>query len=303
MSWQACLEESTGDYYYWNEDTNEVTWEKPEGFEASEVCVYPASDPSAEETTPLPPIVEEIAPLEAKTPIQAVGELDRVDSVPLIPIPVVERNSTVDDGERASFTYDADDEYSADWMCPLDRDNDDKARMKYQVNEKARVKVQRWIEAVLDQDLGLDLGPAVQDGQVLCQFLNKIRPGTVKKIHDVQPEEDGAFVSAANIFKAQENVSAFTKGCIRLGVPRSSIFDTLDIIELRDLNAFLHCVTMLGRIVQTFKDYDGPQLLSRREQIEAMKFSFKLGKNNNGPHTKNIPSMFRRETSHSPPVA
>jgi hypothetical protein len=187
---------------------------------------------------------------------------------------------------------DADDEsgQSDEWVCPLDRDNYTKARIKDYANKAARDKVQRWIEAVLDHDFGgLELGPALQDGVALCEFLNKIRPGTVKKIHEVHPEEDAAFVSAANIFKAQENVSAFTKGCIKLGVPRSSLFDTLDIIELRNLNSFLNCATMLGRIVSTFKDYTGPQLLSKEEQMEALKLYFHVSKTKS---LKNVPTMF-----------
>jgi hypothetical protein len=321
MSWQACLEESTGDYYYWNEKTGEVQWTKPAGVtaeELDEVCVYPATETLLFETIDehdsddeLPPplshshtLTPEIIPVE----VMPTAELQRVDSVPLVALEPVERFNPVSiagsDEWASDAGNDADDEGSrrGSWVCPLDRDTSEKARVKDAVNTSARDKVQRWIEAVLDRDLGLDLGPAVQDGMVLCDFINSIRPGTVKKVHDVQPEEDGAFVSAANIFKAQENVAAFTKGCIKIGVPRSSVFDTLDIIECRDLNAFLHCVTMLGRIVSTFKDYTGPQLLSKNEQIEAMKLSFKFASSNK-TSSKNVPSMFRRSQMHTPPMA
>jgi len=284
MTWQVCLEESSGDYYYWNESTSETTWEKPEGFEATELCVYPAE-------THTPMAVNNLAPIN------------------IAPIPVVvDRAALYEEGNRdgddgTSVSYDADDERDLGYVCPLDRTNGDKARAKNQLNTAARDRVQRWIEVVLNIDLGLDLGSSVQDGQVLCQFLNKIRPGLIHKVHKVQPEEDGAFVSAANIFKAQENVLSFTKGCIKLGVPRSSVFDTLDIIELRDLNAFLHCMTMLGRIVQTFKGYDGPQLLFRSEQDAAMKLPF----NSKGSvsQLKNVPTMFRRQSQKPqyPPVA
>jgi hypothetical protein len=269
--------------------------------------------PSARHSHSLTPALIPVKPL-------AVAEMLRIDRsllavlsqppLPLTPIRALERItseanlkdvipvSTVSEPQEWTNDEgnDADDESGQSdesFCCPLDRDNCTKARMKDYVNKAARDKVQRWIEAVLDNhDFGgLELGPALQDGVALCQFLNKIRPGTVKKIHEVHPEEDAAFVSASNIFKAQENVSAFTKGCILLGVPRSSLFDTLDIIELRNLNSFLHCATMLGRIVSTFKDYTGPQLLPKEEQMEARKLYFHVSKTKS---LKNVPTMFSR---------
>lgn len=38
VAWQECYDDVSGFIYYWNTQTNKVTWEKPEYYEAAQ-CV------------------------------------------------------------------------------------------------------------------------------------------------------------------------------------------------------------------------------------------------------------------------
>lgn len=38
-AWQECYDEGSGCYYYWNTETNEVTWEVPQDLQAYRIAL------------------------------------------------------------------------------------------------------------------------------------------------------------------------------------------------------------------------------------------------------------------------
>ncbi len=49
-----------------------------------------------------------------------------------------------------------------------------------------------------------------------------------------------------------ENIQIFLSGCEAYGVPRSSLFQTVDLYEMRNMAQVLNCILQLGTEVRTY---------------------------------------------------
>jgi len=78
---------------------------------------------------------------------------------------------------------------------------------------------------------------SLKDGVILCEFLNKIQPGTVKKIN-----------TSTMPFKQMENVAAYIEGSRKLGVPDEYNFVTVDLFEGKNLAQVVENIRTLKRI-------------------------------------------------------
>ena len=81
-------------------------------------------------------------------------------------------------------------------------------------------KLQGWIEGVVGEPFTQPFPDELKNGRVLCKLINKLQPGSVKKI------------SESNFaFKQMENITTFLRACKGFGVNSSSIFDTAGAIQ------------------------------------------------------------------------
>ena len=84
-----------------------------------------------------------------------------------------------------------------------------------------------WIEAVLAKPAGEEgdsLSSALKSGVLLCELLNTVSPGAVKK---------AGKMNVAGVHR--ENIELFVGGCRKLGVPDANNFETADLYEERNL--------------------------------------------------------------------
>lgn len=106
-----------------------------------------------------------------------------------------------------------------------------------------------WIGAVVGEKL--PAGPfekVLKDGVVLCKLINKLKPGSVKKIH----AKGGNFV-------LMQNIEAFQGGMKGYGVPQDEIFQTVDLFEARNVHQVVLSLGALARITSNKPDWTGPQ--------------------------------------------
>lgn len=125
------------------------------------------------------------------------------------------------------------------------------ARVPTVVHPADEKELVQWIESVLGKSLESEsLGDALKTGVVLCEVLNAIKPGTIRKINDsVMP------------FKQMENITNFLRAIRPLGVAETDVFTTVDLYEQRDINAVVRCMFSLGRAIQTsVPEFSGPML-------------------------------------------
>jgi len=157
-----------------------------------------------------------------------------------------------------------------DFSCPLEDDIKAKAQTKLGNMAEEKDAIEGWIQAVLGDNApqGFNVETSLRDGQLLCMFVNSMWPGTITKVHQAVVSENGSFSAPAK-FKAQENVTAFIKACQAVGVPQSCVFDTLDVVDSKDLNGVLQCLSALGRVSANRTDYGGPQLYAANDGAGA----------------------------------
>lgn len=107
-----------------------------------------------------------------------------------------------------------------------------------------------WIEGNLGAiDKKKNYEETLKDGIVLCNLMNKLLPGSVKKID-----------TKGGGFALMQNIERFQEAAKKYGVPDRECFQTVDLWEKKNIPQVTLCVHALGRIAQTRDDYTGPVL-------------------------------------------
>ncbi|XP_078077712.1 LIM domain only protein 7-like isoform X6 [Mustelus asterias] len=123
-------------------------------------------------------------------------------------------------------------------------------------------EAQRWVEVVTGKSFGnRDFRSALEDGVLLCELVNKIKPGVSKRINRLPTPIAGL-----------DNINVFLKGCQKLGLKEAQLFHPGDLQDLssrvtvkreenqRRQKNVLITIYWLGRRAQHEPHYDGPYL-------------------------------------------
>lgn len=129
-----------------------------------------------------------------------------------------------------------------------------KAQAKYDVFRAQQCV--SWIEAVLDTSLDLEAGAedqaafadALKDGSILCQLINALHPGAVKKINTMKAP-----------FKQRENIEMYLKGCEAYGLKTQDLFQVNDLYEHKNVYMVVDNIFALGGLAQK-NGFSGPAL-------------------------------------------
>ncbi|XP_035809534.2 LIM domain only protein 7 isoform X4 [Amphiprion ocellaris] len=128
--------------------------------------------------------------------------------------------------------------------------------------DEAYLEAQRWIEAVTKKKFGgNDFRSALENGVLLCDLINKIKPGLIKRVNRLPTPIAGL-----------DNLNVFLKACVKLGLKEAQLFHPGDLQDLstrvtvkhqetnRRLKNVLITIYWLGRRAQCDRFYDGPYL-------------------------------------------
>ncbi|XP_008280173.1 LIM domain only protein 7 [Stegastes partitus] len=128
--------------------------------------------------------------------------------------------------------------------------------------DEAYLEAQRWIEAVTKKKFGgNDFRSALENGVLLCDLINKIKPGVIKRVNRLPTPIAGL-----------DNLNVFLKACGKLGLKEAQLFHPGDLQDLstrvtvkhqetnRRLKNVLITIYWLGRRAQCDRSYDGPYL-------------------------------------------
>lgn len=148
------------------------------------------------------------------------------------------------------------------------------------INQKYSLELEQqarqWMEAVLQRELvegadqNMPLGEeqfqlALKDGVLLCELINELKPGSVKKINRVQ---SGSFKQ----FKDMENIENFLKAIANYGVSTADKFGTPNLTDRNNgMTYVLNCIHAVGRAAQK-NGYTGPTLGPRESQHNPRNF-------------------------------
>ncbi|XP_069381312.1 LIM domain only protein 7-like isoform X2 [Paralichthys olivaceus] len=123
-------------------------------------------------------------------------------------------------------------------------------------------EAQRWIQEVTGKLFGCsDFRAALENGVLLCDLINKLKPGIIKRVNRLSTPIAGL-----------DNVNVFLKACGKLGLNESQLFHPGDLQDLstrvtlrrdessRRLKNVLITIYWLGRKAHLDAFYSGPQL-------------------------------------------
>ncbi|XP_066150500.1 myophilin [Euwallacea fornicatus] len=117
-------------------------------------------------------------------------------------------------------------------------------------NKELEGEVLDWISKVLGEPLpNGEFENILKDGIILCNLMNKLAPGSVKKI-----------ATKGTNFQLMENIQRFQAGMKAYGVPQEEIFQTADLFEKRNVAQVALSLYSLGRLTQKHPEYNGPSL-------------------------------------------
>lgn len=115
-----------------------------------------------------------------------------------------------------------------------------------------------WIEAVTEKKIDYPEGSALRDqadfgiilknGALLCELINQLRPGSVKKVNTMNAP-----------FKQRENIELFLKGCENYGLHAQDLFQVNDLFEAKNLYMISDNLFALGGLAQR-SGYQGPSI-------------------------------------------
>ncbi|KAJ8598882.1 hypothetical protein CTAYLR_009969 [Chrysophaeum taylorii] len=156
----------------------------------------------------------------------------------------------------------------------LDHECQAKRRAKAADDASEFARGLKWVCLVVGIDAPVDVearpeesfGEHLKDGVLLCQLLNKIKPGTVTRVS-----------KGALAFHQMSNITAFLRGCQAVGVKKRDCFDTVDLQQLRDLSKVYETLLMLSTMAERHRLFPGPFLYSaKREERRRRRSSEKL---------------------------
>ncbi|XP_038618926.1 LIM domain only protein 7 [Tachyglossus aculeatus] len=126
----------------------------------------------------------------------------------------------------------------------------------------AFAEAQRWVEAVTEKNFGTrDFRASLESGILLCDLINKIKPGIIKKINLLSTPIAGL-----------DNINVFLKACGQIGLKEAQLFHPGDLQDLstrvtvkqeetdRRVKNVLITLYWLGRKAQSNPHYNGPYL-------------------------------------------
>ncbi|OXA50309.1 myophilin [Folsomia candida] len=120
------------------------------------------------------------------------------------------------------------------------------AKIMSKYNEQHAHEVLEWIAEIINKPLNTNgemdnFYDVLKDGTILCELVNEIKAGSVKKIN-----------TSTMAFKCMENINNFLASATTLGVPSQEQFQTVDLWERQNLNSVVICLQSLGRKASNF---------------------------------------------------
>jgi len=133
-------------------------------------------------------------------------------------------------------------------------------RVKAKEDPEWERQVGQWIEDVLGRAIEdpSDLHKSLKNGVVLCELINKIEPGTIKKYS--QPKG----TQPLHVLFERENINQYLEACYNLGLSRDALFVTADLHGRRGMASVLANLTALSALVKD-KPSLGPNVQSLTE--------------------------------------
>jgi len=114
-------------------------------------------------------------------------------------------------------------------------------KMKAKEDPEWERKLGEWIEDVVEHEIEdtSDLYKSLKSGVILCELVNKIKSGIIKKYNNK---------SNLHVLMERENIELYLDACNRLGMDKSYLFATADLHSRRSMSAVLQNLQALSKL-------------------------------------------------------
>ena len=118
-----------------------------------------------------------------------------------------------------------------------------------------------WLQKVVGEPFPSgSFHEALKDGVYLCKAINKLKPGSVKKIN-----------TSKMAFKMMENIGNFLDGCYAYGLNKEDMFQTVDLYEAANMVQVVNAIHAIGRKAQK-KGFTGAVLGAKESGKQVRQF-------------------------------
>jgi len=120
--------------------------------------------------------------------------------------------------------------------------------MTTQLDPEREKEARDFLTSTLGRPFEGDFGDSLKDGIILCELINKIKPGTIAKINKFKQP-----------FMQMENIGQYIDATRALGVPNEYVFMTVDLFEKKNLaQVALNLIALKRQIGGGFNKTSGP---------------------------------------------
>ncbi|KAL7289803.1 hypothetical protein TKK_0016205 [Trichogramma kaykai] len=124
-----------------------------------------------------------------------------------------------------------------------------RAKIAAKRDPQMEAEAKEWIESIIGRKFTSPFEEYLRDGQVLCELINIIKPGSVPKIN-----------TSGGEFKMMENITKFQKALKDYGVADIDVFQTVELWEKKDIGQVITTLFALGRETYRHPEWKGPNL-------------------------------------------
>lgn len=112
--------------------------------------------------------------------------------------------------------------------------------------------IEKWMSEILKEEIqhspegshSEEFTNYLRNGVPLCNLVNKIKPGIIKRFN-----QEVDFAKKAHHFRAMENIWFFLEACTKIGVhPKQDLFVPTDLFESKNIGKVVDCMISLGQV-------------------------------------------------------
>ncbi|XP_078540443.1 calponin-1 [Lissotriton helveticus] len=115
-----------------------------------------------------------------------------------------------------------------------------KSKLAQKYNPQKEQELREWIEETTGNNIGANFMEGLKDGLILCQLINKLHPGSVKKVNE----------STQN-WHQLENIGNFLKAITDYGVKPHDLFEANDLFETFNYSQVQSTLLALANVAKT----------------------------------------------------
>nr|AKS48163.1 calponin-like protein-2 [Mytilus coruscus] len=165
----------------------------------------------------------------------------------------------------------------ADRVKPMGMDRALISKMGAKYDSGLEYEVRGWIKALIGEDIGegpSNVEKSLRDGVILCTLMKKVIDGTPSESLPAACAKTDLKPSPSELpFKQMENIEKFLKAAHKYGVPNTSLFQTVELYEARNLPMVLATISHVGTEAQRL-NFNGETIGSKPTVKHDVNFSY-----------------------------